>query len=414
MTYTRRCFKALLILAVIIPVTLFGRQNKGYETSKKINLSYQAIPSKQNSGFEVIGRIEGLKEGEKVMLGLYEDGKYNVSDSAYVTDGEFHIEGNAPDGPRYFNLTFEQHPAKIVRLFIESEDRVLIKSRNIEKIPHSYLDNYISVEGSRANFTYHRFIPVLEVYSQTNKRLDTEHYLKEIKDSVGFDPSLVAGVLAAKDQMNQALYYMNFYKPDTGYISLKTIPYLVKISGMNTDGKHPALLREIYEQLDESVKNTYHGRELKEMTALCVGAHFPPFKLPNPEGQMISSEEVIKKGKMTLVQFWATTSYQRAQFQEELKVMYQKYHDKGLNIIGVASDTTDYMWKGFVNAQKFSWYNVSDLKGANGVVGKIYKEYGAPGMENTTNVLIDNEGKIVAWDAYGAELQYYLWKFFKE
>jgi peroxiredoxin len=403
-----------LIFAVLIPVALLAQQNKGYETPKKFNLSPQAIQSKQNNGFEVTGRMEGLKEGEKVMLGLYENGRDNIDDSAYVMNGEFHIKGSVSEGPRYYNLTFEQHPAKVVRLFIENEDKISVKSRNIEKIPHNYLDNYISVEGSRANFTYHRFIPVLEVYSQTNKRLDADHYLKEIKDSVGFDPSLVAGVLAAKDQMNQALYYMNFYKPDTGYISLATIPYLVKISGMNTDGKHPAILREIYEQLDERVKNTYHGKELKEVTALCVGAPFPPFKLPNPEGQMISSEEVIKKSKITLVQFWAITSYQRAQFQEELKVMYQKYHDKGLNIIGVASDTTDYMWKGFVNAQKFPWYNVSDLKGANGVVGKIYKEYGSPGMENTTNVLIDHEGKIIAWDAYGAELQYYLWEFFKE
>jgi hypothetical protein len=43
----------------------------------------------------------------------------------------------------------------------------------------------------------------------------------------------------------------------------------------------------------------------------------------------------------------------------------------------------------------------------------IYEKYGEGGhsIPNTTNVLVDNSGTIVAWDVYGPELQYYLEKY---
>ncbi len=71
-------------------------------------------------------------------------------------------------------------------------------------------------------------------------------------------------------------------------------------------------------------------------------------------------------------------------------------------------------WKAGILANDLPWPQVSDLKGGNGVVGKVYHEYGDARNPNATNVLIDDRGKIVAWDIYGPELQWYLWKAFGE
>ncbi len=54
------------------------------------------------------------------------------------------------------------------------------------------------------------------------------------------------------------------------------------------------------------------------------------------------------------------------------------------------------------------WYQVSDLKGPKGIVNNIYHEYGNPDYPNTTNVLLDEKGKIVAYDKTGVELQWYI------
>ena len=43
----------------------------------------------------------------------------------------------------------------------------------------------------------------------------------------------------------------------------------------------------------------------------------------------------------------------------------------------------------------------------------VYQE-GGHTLPNVTNVLLDAQGKIIAWDPHGIELQYYLWKAFGE
>ncbi len=64
------------------------------------------------------------------------------------------------------------------------------------------------------------------------------------------------------------------------------------------------------------------------------------------------------------------------------------------------------------------WYQVSDLKGANSVVHQVYNEYGPFGPKtatpNLTNVLLDNTGKVIAYDKTGVELQWYLSKILGE
>ena len=69
----------------------------------------------------------------------------------------------------------------------------------------------------------------------------------------------------------------------------------------------------------------------------------------------------------------------------------------------------------------FAGWKVSSYKqkGLDGNAMKVYHEYSIDfGRDyyahNTTNVLLDNQGKIVAWYVSGAELQYYLWKAFGE
>ena len=415
MNYRKVSFEIVFVRFTIMPFGSHAQQGKSYEIPAKIDHSSSSPRSRPNDGYEIHGHVEGLKEGEKVTLGLYVEGKVFPGDSAYVKNGEFHLKGAVVNGPRYYNLKFEHNPWKVVRLLIDNGEKLSIySSKDVDKIPRDFIDNNIRIEGSKATASMRRFYPVLELYQQTNKRLDSDHYLKKMQDSIGFDPALIEGVLAARDQMNQSLYFMHLHDPDTTYLSSAAIPYLVRMSGLNSDGKHPAILKDIYDNLNERTRNTFYGKELEEVVRLCVGQPFPPFNLPTPEGKYVSLTDIIAKSKVTLVHFWATTSYQRGIFQDELRALYKKYHDKGLNIIGVSSDTTDYIWKGFVNAQQFPWYNVSDLKGAQGVVGKLYKEYGTPGLENTTNVLIDATGKIIAWDAYGVEVQYYLWKAFGE
>ena len=74
-----------------------------------------------------------------------------------------------------------------------------------------------------------------------------------------------------------------------------------------------------------------------------VGAVAPNFSAPTPTGEQLALNDI--KGKATLIDFWAAWCRPcRAENPNVLKV-YNKYHDKGLNIIGVSLDKTAEAWK---------------------------------------------------------------------
>ncbi len=128
---------------------------------------------------------------------------------------------------------------------------------------------------------------------------------------------------------------------------------------------------------------------------------------------MISLKNILNSGKLIIVQFWASNSTQVDKYQGELLNIYNRYHNKGLNIVGISSDTVANKWKGAIVRNDLPWLQVSDLKGKNGVVHTIYKEFGVDArIPNTTNVVIDPDGKIVAWDISGPELEYLLYQKF--
>jgi peroxiredoxin len=373
--------------------------------------------SKEN--FTIDAELPGLKEGSMVTMDLaLDDNKFQAIDSAYIKNGRFEITGQVLGGPRMYFLNLSKNPSKYIRLLIDNGEHLQIRSNHdIFKIDHACLDDQLIVEGSPSNATLHYLIPVNTLYTQSINRLN--RMLRLMKDSIGFDGDLVSGFMESKNQINLALYY-NFlhlhededFKPADPFID---IPFFVTASSnMASRSGHAAFLMWTYNNLNAKEKESYYGRELYEQAKLCIGQPFPSFALPGPDGKVLSSSDVVARSKLTLIHFWAKDSYERGPLEAELRVFYQKYHAKGLNIIGFSSDKYADEWKDILQQEQFPWYNVSDLKGRDGMVEKVYHEFGDPITHNTTNVLVDNQGKILAWDVSGVELQWYLWKAFGE
>jgi peroxiredoxin len=246
--------------------------------------------------------------------------------------------------------------------------------------------------------------PVAALYDQSIARLD--RYIRKIKDSIGFDGPLLNGIIESRNEVNQAFYANIFYHVDPDIERAN----LFLISEWRRSG-HASFWVDIYKNLNEKEGKSFNGKTLKEFTKLCIGQPFPEFVLPTPEGKTLSLKEVVVSGKVTLVHFWAANSFEKKDYQDELRILYQKYHVKGLNIIGFSSDKYAEEWRDNVQKEHYPWYNVSDSKGIDGMVDKVYHEFGDSQTHNTTNVLIDSQGKIIAWDVRGAELQWYLWKY---
>ena len=122
------------------------------------------------------------------------------------------------------------------------------------------------------------------------------------------------------------------------------------------------------------------------------------------------------KGKMVLIDFWASWCGPCRRENPTIIAAYQKYKDKkfisgkGFTVFSVSLDRTEEAWKKGIADDKLEWpYHVSDLKYWNSILAAIYGIRSIPG-----NFLIDGKGIIVARDLRGPALEAALEKHLKK
>jgi len=376
-------------------------------------LAVLSLNAQGTENYEIKGQIQGLQEGEKVTISLVEPtGHHWVKrDSAIVRNGEFLLVGIVPEGPREYLMFFDHHPF-LLDIIVNKGDRITIKSnQDLSDFHHNNINDYVTVNGSDYYTSWVHLAPAYWLYEKSIRNL--KRAAQHLVDSIGFDGPKVDEYYQSIDLINQAFADEFFTtSPDQTHPE-STIAFPMWAYTVYVNSNHASFVANAYAQLNPSMQNSYFGKMLNEYSKLCVGQPFPDFTLPTAEGKQLALKDVVSRSKVTLVHFWAAQSYMKKQLQDELRVFYKKYHDKGLNIVGFYSDKYPDEWKDLVQKEQYPWYNVSDSKGEEGMTAKVYREYLAPGQKiaNTTNVLIDAQGKILAWDVYGTELQWYLWKF---
>ncbi len=110
--------------------------------------------------------------------------------------------------------------------------------------------------------------------------------------------------------------------------------------------------------------------------------------LPDTKNQTIALSSL--KGKVVLIDFWASWCRPCRQTIPGLKKLYSLYHDKGFEIYGVSLDDNAKAWQQAISDDQSAWIHVNDKSGsvANQWVVSVIP----------TTFLLDKTGKIVAVD----------------
>jgi thiol-disulfide isomerase/thioredoxin len=137
------------------------------------------------------------------------------------------------------------------------------------------------------------------------------------------------------------------------------------------------------------------------------GSEAPEITLPTPAGDTIKLSST--RGSVVLLDFWASWCAPCRKENPNLVNVFNIYHKKGFQIFQVSLDKTKEAWvKGIEDDHLDKWIHVSDIRYWNSIVVPIYKIESIP-----CNYLLDKNGRIIASNLRGEQLQIKLAELFK-
>lgn len=151
------------------------------------------------------------------------------------------------------------------------------------------------------------------------------------------------------------------------------------------------------------VQNLPAMKSLKELCekaqATAVGQKFTDFTMTTPDGKPMKLSDYAGKGKVVLVDFWASWCPPCRREMPNIVKAYEQYKDKGFEIVGVSLDRDAKAWKQSLEKMNMTWPQMSDLKYWNSEGAQLYVVRSIP-----HTVLIDGDGTIIARGLHGEGL----------
>jgi len=122
------------------------------------------------------------------------------------------------------------------------------------------------------------------------------------------------------------------------------------------------------------------------------------FTLTDVNGNPVTLSSM--KGKVFLLDFWASWCAPCRYSNKELVKIYSKYKDKGFEILGVSLDDNFKAWKRAIKRDRLTWKQVNDPNGWDAQSAIQWNVIAIP-----SSFLIDKDGNVVAIDPEKGELE---------
>lgn len=347
----------------------------------------------------VTGTIKGIENGKSVTLEVQDEitKQLKAVDSAKIENGKFVFKGTAKE-PELYLIQIESADSKIPFILENGDIEMIINKDSIAltKVTGTY--NNDELTGYKEN----------GMKIQKKMMKFQEDNMAKMNEAQQNKDEVVINNLSKE----YSKFQEEFAKQSEDYINKHPKAFIstLIIEGMfNQMTPDVAKIKKHYTALDQSLKNTKHGKNIKTKLdqlekpntasgSTEIGSLAPEFSGPNPEGKVISLKESL--GKVTIIDFWASWCAPCRAENPNVVALYNELHGKGLNIIGVSLDKDAAKWKEAIAKDKLAWNQVSNLKEFDDPIALMYNIQQIP-----STIILDATGKIVAKDLRGADLK---------
>lgn len=126
--------------------------------------------------------------------------------------------------------------------------------------------------------------------------------------------------------------------------------------------------------------------------------YLPP--MTSIDGTTIDIMEIVAANRLTLIDCWASWCGPCMEEMPNVVALYETYHKKGLEIIGISFDEDAENWKAAIENFEAKWIHVSELKAWENI---MTQEYGVTSIPFT--ILLGPDGSVITTRLRGDELE---------
>lgn len=150
----------------------------------------------------------------------------------------------------------------------------------------------------------------------------------------------------------------------------KVLPNILQMSSGMLDIEDIIAYKEkIHAPADDEVMKQVES-EINRRSVTKTGIAFANFTMNNMQGKPFTLSS--SKAKLTMIEFWASGCGPCRASHKHMGEIYDKYHDKGLEIVSVSIDDEKKDWQAAVLKDNMKWINVSALGGWDTPLAKQY------------------------------------------
>lgn len=353
--------------------------------------------------YKITGQIKGLENQQVILEFLTPTELVQIDTAVLDAEGKFTMEGKLKE-KGFYRIINNQ---KFWILLLENTKVNIEADANDPKLRDIKITKY--KEGAEFQEAINFLIGKQEEYQAEAQKTQTAMYSPTATDEdrvaaeevfLTFQKTLMEGIKSKATSFIDnnpfaAVYLLSSLNPqdDKAYIQ-ETI---AKLETKLPDNLYVKNIKDVLVKMDEQEKEE---QKMAEQAAQVVDGNMPQdIEMANPDGKKMKLSDL--KGKVVLVDFWASWCKPCRAENPNVVRIYQMYKDKGFDVFSVSLDKTTEAWKNAIAQDGLVWKNhVSDLKFWDNEAAKAWGVTSIP-----ATFLIGKDGKIIATNLRGAALE---------